>query len=79
MRFEAGEGWVPVDGEGCVWRHRARGSVGVLVFKRDEDGAPLYEATHQDCFSVDETITTGSRELAIRFAAQGPEARASRD
>jgi hypothetical protein len=72
--FEAREGWVPANTEGSVWRYRKRGSAGVLAFKRTEDGRRLYEATHQDCFASDATITTGRRKRAVRFAVTGAEA-----
>jgi hypothetical protein len=70
--FEAEPGWVPVNTSGTVWRYRARGSSGVVVFKREsEGGARSYEATHLDRFSNDETITTDKRRKAVRFAVTG--------
>jgi hypothetical protein len=72
--FEAEPGWVPVNTSGTVWRYRARGSSGVIVFKRaseSEGGARSYEATHLDRFSNDETITTDKRRAAVRFAVTG--------
>lgn len=70
-RFEAREGWVPANPEGSVWCYRTRGNAGVLAFRRTEDGQSLYEATHQDCYASDETITTTRRVDAVRFAATG--------
>src|SRR5688572_23139960 len=69
--FEAREGWVPANTEGSVWCYRTRGNAGVLAFRRTEDGQSLYEATHQDCYASDETITTTRRVEAIRFAVTG--------
>ena len=69
--FEAREGWVPANTEGSVWCYRTRGNAGVLAFRRTEDGQSLYEATHQDCYASDETITTTRRIDAVRFAATG--------
>ena len=70
--FEAREGWVPANTEGSVWCYRTRGNAGVLAFRRTDDGKRLYEATHQDCYASDETITTTRRVEAVRFAARGP-------
>jgi hypothetical protein len=70
-RFEAREGWVPANTEGSVWCYRTRGNAGVLAFRRSEDGQCLYEATHQDCYASDETITTSRRLEAVHFAATG--------
>lgn len=70
-RFEANEGWVAVSPDGAMWRHRGRGSVGVLVFERTESGAALYQATHQDCYSQDTSLTTESWREAVRFAMEG--------
>jgi hypothetical protein len=69
--FEPSEGWVPANTEGSVWCYRARGNAGVLAFRHTEDGQPLYEATHQDCYASDETITTRQRVDAVRFAVAG--------
>jgi hypothetical protein len=74
-KFEADEGWVPVNTAGNVWRYRTRGRAGLVVFKRAEDGGRLYEATHLDSSSSDSTITTPSRRKAIRFAVTGKTAR----
>ncbi|HWO12027.1 MAG TPA: hypothetical protein VNN80_21180 [Polyangiaceae bacterium] len=70
-RFEAEKGWVAVSADGCVWCYRGRGSAGVLAFERDEEGRARYQATHQDCFSEDTSITTDSRRSAVRFAVGG--------
>jgi hypothetical protein len=43
----------------------------VLVFERTEEGNGLYRATHQDCFSVDTSMTTESRREAVCFAVKG--------
>lgn len=75
--FEAREGWVPANTEGSVWCYRTRGNAGVLAFRRTEDGNSVYEATHQDCYASDETITTTRRVDAVRFAATGTGAHAS--
>jgi hypothetical protein len=75
VRFEAEKGWVPVNTAGNVWRYRAHGSAGVIVFQRAEDGTRLYEATHLDSSSSDTTITTPSRRKALRFAVTGSTAR----
>jgi hypothetical protein len=77
--FEAREGWVPANTEGSVWCYRTRGNAGVLAFRRTEDGQCLYEATHQDCYASDETITTTRRVEAVRFAASGAGAAAPPD
>jgi len=77
--FEAREGWVPANTEGSVWCYRTRGNAGVLAFRRTEDGQSLYEATHQDCYASDETITTTRRVDAVRFAATGAGAAAGED
>jgi len=74
--FEAREGWVPANTEGSVWCYRTRGNAGVIAFRRNEDGQYLYEATHQDCYSSDETITTPHRVDAVRFATAGAAAAA---
>lgn len=74
--FEAREGWVPANTEGSVWCYRARGNAGILAFRRTEDGQSLYEATHQDCYASDETITTTRRVDAVRFAVTGAAASA---
>ena len=70
-RFEARQGWVAVSPDGSVWCYRARGCAGVLVFERNDAGKVLFQATHQDCFSVDTSLTTESRRTAIRFAVTG--------
>jgi hypothetical protein len=75
--FEAREGWVPANTEGSVWCYRTRGNAGVLAFRRTEDGQSLYEATHQDCYASDETITTTRRVDAVRFAVTGTGSSAS--
>lgn len=69
--FEAREGWVPANTEGSVWCYRTRGNAGVLAFRRSAGGALVYEATHQDCYALDETITTTVRADAVRFAVAG--------
>jgi hypothetical protein len=71
VKFEADEGWMPVNTLGRAWRYRARGVAGVVMIFLGDDGKRTYEATHNDSSGKDSELTTRVRRKAAWFAMRG--------